>query len=180
MKWVHAGSEIATRGWAEASARLTSLADWAELLVTGQVYQEVAANVAEYYDIPLATLDYIPLRVNGQLVPGLPSSLIRSAMTAVWWAYWRMTKQADDAQRAELGLPKTTGLELISTACAQLGERTLICSGGSDLRHIPHADHVKIVSGVNHAAIFPTCRAVVRKGGAGTTATDLLETRLHP
>ena len=48
MKWVHAGSEIATRGWAEASARLTSLADRADLLVTGQVYQEVAANVAEY------------------------------------------------------------------------------------------------------------------------------------
>ncbi len=37
MKWVHAGSEIATRGWAEASATLRSLADWADLLVTGQV-----------------------------------------------------------------------------------------------------------------------------------------------
>jgi UDP:flavonoid glycosyltransferase YjiC (YdhE family) len=73
MKWVHAGSEIAARGWAEASARLTSLADRADPLVTGQVYQEVAANVAEYYDIRLATLDYVPLRVNGQLVPGLPS-----------------------------------------------------------------------------------------------------------
>jgi UDP:flavonoid glycosyltransferase YjiC (YdhE family) len=173
MKLVHAGSEIATRGWAEASATLTSLADWADLLVTGQVYHEVAANVAEYYDIPLAPLDYFPLRVNSQLVPGLPSPLIRSVMTAVWWAYWSMTKQADDAQRAELGLPKTTGLELISTACAQLDERALICSGGSDFRHIPHVDHVKIVSGVNHAAIFPTCRAVVHKGGAGTTAAGI-------
>ena len=37
MKWVHAGSEIATRGRAEASATLRSLVDRADLLVTGQV-----------------------------------------------------------------------------------------------------------------------------------------------
>ena len=61
MKWVHAGSEIATWDWAEASARLTSLADWADLLVTGQVYQEVAANVAEYYDIPLGHTGLHPI-----------------------------------------------------------------------------------------------------------------------
>jgi UDP:flavonoid glycosyltransferase YjiC (YdhE family) len=64
-------------------------------------------------------------------------------------------------------------VELISTACAQLGERALICSGSSDFRHIPRVDHVKIVSDVNHAAIFPTCRAVVHKGGAGTTAAGI-------
>ena len=64
-------------------------------------------------------------------------------------------------------------VELISTACAQLDERALICSGRSDFRHIPHVDHVKIVSDVNHAAIFPTCRAVVHKGGAGTTAAGI-------
>ena len=34
-------------------------------------------------------------------------------------------------------------------------------------------DHVKIVSAVNHAAIFPVCRAVVHHGGAGTTAAAL-------
>ena len=39
----------------------------------------------------------------------LPSPLMRSAMTMAWWMYWRMTKQAEDTQRAELGLPKTTG-----------------------------------------------------------------------
>ena len=40
------------------STTLTSLAEGADLLVTGLAYQEAAANVAEYYDIPLATLHY--------------------------------------------------------------------------------------------------------------------------
>lgn len=34
-------------------------------------------------------------------------------------------------------------------------------------------DHVKVVSAVSHAAVFPTCRAVVHHGGAGTTAAGL-------
>jgi UDP:flavonoid glycosyltransferase YjiC (YdhE family) len=250
IRLVRAGKEIATRGWADMSTTLTSLANGADLLLTGQVYQEVSANVAEHYDIPLATLDYFPLRVNGQLVPILPSPLIRSTMTVIWWLYWRMTKQVEDAQRRELGLPKTTGpsprriaergsleiqaydelcfpglaaewggrrpfvgaltmelttdadddvaswiaagtppiyfgfgsmavksaadtVAMISSACAQLGERALICSGGSDFSHIPHFDHVKVVGAVNHAATFPACRAVVHKGGAGTTAAGM-------
>ncbi|MBV8294619.1 MAG: glycosyltransferase [Mycobacterium sp.] len=61
----------------------------------------------------------------------------------------------------------------ISAACAQLGERALICSGANDLTGLPHADHVKIVGPVNHSAIFPTCRAAVHHGGAGTTAAGL-------
>ena len=32
---------------------------------------------------------------------------------------------------------------------------------------------MKVVRAVNHAAIFPTCRAVVHHGGAGTTAAGL-------
>jgi UDP:flavonoid glycosyltransferase YjiC (YdhE family) len=232
------------------STTLTSLADGAELLVTGQVYQEVAANVAAYYDIPFAVLHYFPARVNGQLIPILPSPLTRSAISAFWWLYWRMTKQAEDAQRRELGLPKATGpsprriaergsleiqaydelcfpglasewggrrpftgaltmelttdadeevaswiaagtppiyfgfgslpvespadtVAMISAACAQLGERALICSAGSDFSHIPHFDHVKVVSAVNYAATFPACRAVVHHGGAGTTAAGM-------
>jgi UDP:flavonoid glycosyltransferase YjiC (YdhE family) len=58
---------------------------------------------------------------------------------------------------------------MISAACAQLGERALICSGSSDFTHIPHFDHVKVVSAVNHSAVFPACRAVVHHGGPGTT-----------
>jgi UDP:flavonoid glycosyltransferase YjiC (YdhE family) len=56
----------------------------------------------------LAAPHYFPLRVNGQIVPILPSALIRSTMTAIWWLYWRLTKEAEDAQRRELGLPKAT------------------------------------------------------------------------
>ena len=48
------------------STTLTSLADGADLLFTGLSYEELAANVAEYYDIPLATLHYFPVRANGQ------------------------------------------------------------------------------------------------------------------
>jgi vancomycin aglycone glucosyltransferase len=62
---------------------------------------------------------------------------------------------------------------MISAACAQLGERALICSGPNDFSRFPAADHVKIVGAVNHSVIFPACRAVVHHGGAGTTAAGL-------
>jgi len=248
--------EPVTQGWAEISTVLTSLADGADLLLTGVPYQEVVANVAEYYDIPFAALHAFPQRVNGYVIPippsplTLPSPLIRSAMTVASWLYWRMTKQAEDAQRRELGLPKATGpsplrimergsleiqtydelcfpevaaewggrrpfvgaltmelttdaddeiaswisagtppiyfgfgsmpvespadtIAMISAACADLGERALICSGASNFTGAPHFDHVKVVGAVNHAAIFPACRAVVHHGGAGTTSAGL-------
>jgi UDP:flavonoid glycosyltransferase YjiC (YdhE family) len=38
---------------------------------------------------------------------------------------------------------------------------------------MPHLDNVKVVATVNHAAIFPACRAVVHHGGAGTTAAAM-------
>ena len=242
--------ELATQCWGEMSTTLTSLADGADLLLTGLNFEQPAANVAEYYDIPLATLHHFPMRDNGQLVPILPSPLIRSIMRLNDWLYWRMTKKVEDAQRRELGLPKATSpsprrmaergsleiqaydefcfprlaaewggrwpfvgtltmelttdaddevaswiaagtppiyfgfgsipvespadtVEMISAACAQLGERALVCSGGSDFSHVPHFDHVKVVGAVNYAAIFPACRAVVHHGGAGTTAAGL-------
>lgn len=62
---------------------------------------------------------------------------------------------------------------VISAACAQLGERALICSGPNDFTDISHPRHVKVVDAVNHAAIFPACRAVVQHGGAGTTAAAI-------
>ena len=88
------------------STTLTSLADGADVLFTGLVYEEAAANVAEYYDIPLATLHYFPVRPNGQLVPVLPAPLVRSAMTVYEWMGWRIWKKAEDAQRRALDLPK--------------------------------------------------------------------------
>jgi UDP:flavonoid glycosyltransferase YjiC (YdhE family) len=62
---------------------------------------------------------------------------------------------------------------MIAAACAQLGERALICSGVTDFSAVPHFDHVKVVGSLNYAAIFPACRAVVHHGGSGTTAAGL-------
>ena len=97
------------RGWQEMSTTLISLADGADLIFTGINFEDAAANVAEYYDIPLATLHYFPLRPNGQTLRFLPASLARSAVTAFWWVSWLGMKKAEDAQRRELGLPKATG-----------------------------------------------------------------------
>ncbi|MDT5049134.1 MAG: hypothetical protein QOJ56_4478 [Mycobacterium sp.] len=245
--------EFRTQCWREISATLTSLADKADLLFTGRVFEDAAANVAEYYDIPFATMHYLPARPNGQLLPYLPGPLARSAMTVKGWLARRPTKKLEEAQRRELGLPKATGptprriakrgsleiqaydevcfpglaaewakwssqrpfvgpltmelatdaddevaawiaagtppiffgfgsmpvdspadtLAMISRACEQLGERALVCAGWSDFDRVLHFEHVKVVGTVNHAAIFPTCRAVVHHGGAGTTAAGL-------
>jgi UDP:flavonoid glycosyltransferase YjiC (YdhE family) len=245
--------EPVTQCWEQISTTLRSLADGADLLFTGMSFEEAAANVAEYYDIPLATLHYFPIRANGQLLAFLPSPFARSAMTLYQWLNWRAAKKVDNAQRRELGLPKATVLAprrmtergsleiqaydevcfpglaaewakwdgrrpfvgaltlglttdsdkevacwiaegtppiyfgfgsmpvkapaetvaMISEACAELGERALICAGWNDFSDAPRPDHVKIVGAVNHAAIFPACRAVVHHGGAGTTAASM-------
>ena len=212
-----------TQLWPELGTALTSLADGADLLLTDASQQGLAANVAEYYDIPVAALHIYPIQPGG--------------------TDWHIAKEAEDAQRQALGLPEETGsstrrsleiqaydelffpglatewakcgvqrpfvggltLELpmdvdddvsswiaagtppiyfgfgssarvpgdavamISAVCAQLAERALICSGSSDFTHIPHFDHVKVVSAVNHSVVFPACRAVVHHGGPGTT-----------
>ena len=64
-------------------------------------------------------------------------------------------------------------IAMIGAACAQLGERALVCSGWTDFSNVPHFEHVKVVGVVNYAAIFPACRAVVHHGGAGTLAAGL-------
>ncbi|WP_319448820.1 MULTISPECIES: glycosyltransferase [unclassified Mycobacterium] len=98
--------EPAAKHWEEMSATLTSLADEADLLFTGLSYQEVAANVAEHHDIPLATLHYFPIRANGRLLASLPAPVARLVMTVYEWLAWRTSKKLDDAQRRQLGLPK--------------------------------------------------------------------------
>lgn len=64
-------------------------------------------------------------------------------------------------------------VEMIASACADLGQRALICSGWSDYRDVPRYDHVKVVGAVNYAAVFSACRAAVHHGGAGTLAASL-------
>jgi vancomycin aglycone glucosyltransferase len=69
--------------------------------------------------------------------------------------------------------PPADIVAMIIAACAQLGERLLVCSGPNDLSEFDHFDHVKFVGAVNHAAILPECRAFVHHGGAGTTAAAM-------
>ena len=246
---------------AETRTTLMALAAEADLLFTGQNFEHPAADVAELLGIPLATLHFTPIRVNGQVstflppvLTALPPSLLRAAMSATDWLNWRATSQAEDAERRKLGLPKAKGpwswriaergsleiqayddvlfpglaaewarwddqrpfvgalamelptdsdeevlswiaegappiffgfgsmpvesaadtVAMIAVACAQLGERALICSGSSDFsRGITHFDHVKVVGAVSYAAIFPACRAIVHHGSTGTTAAGL-------
>jgi UDP:flavonoid glycosyltransferase YjiC (YdhE family) len=91
--------EFAAQCWGESSTTLTSLADGADLLLTGGFTEAQAANVAEFYDIPLATLHPFPLRANGQFLPFLPSPLGRCAMAVLEWLPWRPLKKVEDAQR---------------------------------------------------------------------------------
>ncbi|MBS4729557.1 glycosyltransferase [Mycobacterium sp. SM1] len=246
--------ELVTQCWHEISTTLTSLADGADLLFTGLAFERPAANVAEYYNIPFATLHYVPVRPNGRLLPFLPAPLGRSAMMMYdWLDWWCVEQKVENTQRRQLGLPTATApsprriaergsleiqaydevcfpglaaewakfdgrrpfvgaltmelatdadaeaaswiaagtppiffgfgsmpvaspadtISMIAAACAELGERALVCSGWTDFSDVPRFAHVKVVPAVNFAAVFPACRAVVHHGGSGTTAIGL-------
>ncbi|AKK28982.1 glycosyltransferase [Mycobacterium sp. EPa45] len=245
--------EPGLQAWGEMTKTLASVAGGADLLVTGVSYEELAFDVSEYCDTPLATVLWFPMRVNGRLVPNLPAPVIRWAMKFYEWLIWRGVKKVVATQRRELGLPPATGpvpgriaeqelleiqayddalfpgladewekwgaqrpfvgtltlelateadhdvmswiaagtppicfgfgsipvespadmIRMIAGACAQVGERALVCAGWTDFSDVPQFDHVKVVGAVNYATIFPSCRAVVHHGGAGTTAAGL-------
>lgn len=64
-------------------------------------------------------------------------------------------------------------VEMIRGVCRELGQRALVCSGVLALEGIADTPDMMIVPSVNHAAVFPKCRAIVHHGGAGTTAASL-------
>jgi UDP:flavonoid glycosyltransferase YjiC (YdhE family) len=98
--------EYVTDGWADMSRTLTFLAEDADLILTGTTYQEVAANVAEARDVPLAALHYFPCRMNSQVLPvRLPGPVLRTGWSAAEWGHWRVLKAAEDDQRRALSLP---------------------------------------------------------------------------
>ncbi|OBF89144.1 glycosyl transferase family 1 [Mycobacterium sp. 852002-51152_SCH6134967] len=239
--------------WPELTRTLASLADEADLLLSGHIYEHVAANVAEYHGIPFATLHPIPLRPNGQWIPCLPPPVVRSGLHVLDWMNWLGIKKLEARQRSELELPRATipatrriaergsleiqafdaicypglaaewarwqdqrpfvgaltmGLStdddedvaswiaagtppiyfgfgsmptkspddtiaMITAACAELGERLLVCSGCNDFEQVASSAEVKVVNAVSHPSVFPACRAVVHHGGAGTFAASL-------
>jgi UDP:flavonoid glycosyltransferase YjiC (YdhE family) len=83
--------ERVNRLWAEKNATLMPLAEGADLLVANLSEQGLAANVAEYHDIPLAALHVFPER-----------------MLPFGWMYSGVTEGAEDDQRRALGLPEGT------------------------------------------------------------------------
>lgn len=100
-------AEIVTRCWTEeAFSTLKSLADGADLVISGYGFEQFNLNVAEHYDIPFAMLYWFPIRANGKVVPYLPAPLGRAAMRRFERLSWSgPAKKAEDAQRRELGLP---------------------------------------------------------------------------
>jgi UDP:flavonoid glycosyltransferase YjiC (YdhE family) len=103
--------KVGAQCWFGITETLMSLAGDADLLVTGMGFEGAAASVAEYYDLPWATLHYLPIRPNGQLLPLLPESIGRFALTIYDWLGWRGSRKLADSQRLEMGLPKTVSLE---------------------------------------------------------------------
>ena len=206
--------------WPELGKALTSLADGVDLLLTDASQQGPGANIAEYYDIPLAAVHIYPIMQGAtdshitkeaedayRRALGLPEERCASTRPpleiqafdelffpglAAEWEKWYVRRpfvggltlelpaDADDevaswiaageapihfgfGSSARVAFPADL-VEMIAAACAQLGERALICSGSSDLTNIPHFDRVKVVGTINHSAVFPACRAVVYHG----------------
>jgi UDP:flavonoid glycosyltransferase YjiC (YdhE family) len=85
-------TEHITQVWAEKGTTLTELAHGADLLLAGITEQGLAANVADYYGIPLAALHFYPARI-----------------LELQWLDWRITIEAESAHRRTLGLPEATG-----------------------------------------------------------------------
>jgi UDP:flavonoid glycosyltransferase YjiC (YdhE family) len=101
-------SEPITRCSEEISATLASRVEGADLLFTGLAFERAAADVAEKYDIPFATLHYVPVRANGQHLPFLPVRMGRAAMNLLDWVSWRMEKRVEDAERRQLHLSQAS------------------------------------------------------------------------
>jgi len=89
---IHEPIEYVAQVAAGKSATLTSLTNGADLLVAGFNEQGLAANVAEYYGIPVVALHLFPERI-----------------WSSGWLFSLITKVAEGAQRRELGLPEGTG-----------------------------------------------------------------------
>ncbi|SNT34537.1 glycosyltransferase [Rhodococcoides kyotonense] len=65
-------------------------------------------------------------------------------------------------------------VDIVTEACERTGQRALISSGWSAFdERIDDASPVAVVGPVDHASVFPLCRAAIHHGGAGTTAASI-------
>ena len=86
----------------------------------------------------------------------------------------RRGKTADLLRLGSVGVESAADtLAMITSACAQLGERALICAAGTVFNNVSLSEQVKVVGVMNYAAALPNCRAFVHHGGAGTTNAGL-------
>ena len=81
--------ERVTKVWVDKGTALASLAEGADLLVTGMNEQRLAANIAEHQDIPLVALQPFPSRLQ-------PSGQLNS----------QLVKTSEEPLRRALGLPE--------------------------------------------------------------------------
>ncbi len=94
--------------WSDMDTVLTPMAYRADLLCHGLFFQGVAVNVAEYYDMPFATLDYFPVRPNRRTAPSIiPARLFQWGLAAYEGFGCWMNRRPEAGQRRRLGLPKT-------------------------------------------------------------------------
>lgn len=102
--------DIVNACWtAESFSTLKSLAETADLIIAGYGFEQFPANVAEYYDIPLVTVEFFPTRANGRVLPLLPPPVGRAVMKAYERMSWSgAVKELENTQRRELGLPPAT------------------------------------------------------------------------
>jgi vancomycin aglycone glucosyltransferase len=80
--------ERVARVWVDKGTALASLADGADLIVTGMNEQRLAANIAEFQDIPLVVLHFFPSRIQ-------PSGALDSMLV----------KLSEQPLRRALGMP---------------------------------------------------------------------------
>ncbi|MFI2366362.1 glycosyltransferase [Promicromonospora sp. NPDC019610] len=113
VRRVRALRAVASAGWDELRTGLIALLDdvgGADTVVTGLLGQEVAAAVAERRGLAMAALHYCPVRANRVVSP--VSGVRGPGATRAVWALgervrWGLTRRAENAQRAALGLGGT-------------------------------------------------------------------------
>ena len=82
-------AERAANAWMDKGTALASLAEGADLLISGMNERRLAANIAEYQNIPLVSLHFFPSRIQ-------PSGALNESLA----------KMSEEPLRRALGMPE--------------------------------------------------------------------------